>query len=1097
MQSTCYLIGEDSLVIQCGNLLLSNHYSINLVISPIKSIQEWAKKNKIPVLKSINEIDFDNTPPVEYIFSIVNSHILSSSFINLARKLVINYHDSLLPDYAGLNATSWTIVNGEYQHGITWHVVNEQIDEGDILIQRSFPIENNDTALSLNLRCYEQAIDSFNELLHSLESESYATKSQSLVNRRYFSATHLLPELGFIHWKTMSAELIVRMTHALLLGHYKNNIGLLKIYLGQDFLIVLDAQISNKPADRKKPGTILTIGLGEMQIVTCNGIVNIHFKLPTSEKLLTETISKYNLLPGVELPLLPENLMTLHAKSYKDALTHEQFWIKQLQDSVEHTNYPSLSNQKKEFNQAVNALKLSQLPINPSHEERFIILLTSLLIYFLRLNNFGKTSFYLVPDRLSPSQKNLPSLFPCFLPFNWTALKHSYSFEKMMKLVEQKYQTIQHEAGYLGDILLRHPELENHVAPSIVISFSQVELHRLPKSTTLYIQVDNHKDYIHCFHRLDEEQNKTALQLVTHFNCHVSNIIELLVKSPQTLINEFCFLSAAEKNTLLELGTGKTYSLPSDSLTTLFERKVKDEPNAPALLMNNKTFSYLQLWQKSEIIADFVRTKVPPQTFIGLYSSRKPIMLIIILGILKADCVYVPLDTKYPLGKIDLITTRAKIDLILTTGEFTQYLNDFFASNKTISIIDAEEQLENEAQSLKPFNQPLLRSADNRLAYIMFTSGTTGEPKGVVISQTNVINYCYWLIESTLFSSKSVMDFSSSIAFDLSVPCTIAPLIAGGAIAICSEEDKFNPKLYLAHLLRCGVTHTELTPGYVEQLLNYPEVVSNLYQLKYLMLGADTVHTNEVKQWLSLCPHTQVVNEYGPTETTVSVTSYFVTPDLPVHLPTVPIGKPAFNSSCYVLDKFNNLCPFGMRGELHVAGNQVSLGYLEKPQITAEKFIHLNFQEKDLIRAYKTGDEVCWNSDGQLQFFGRNDFQVKLHGYRVELPAIETLLMQHEGIHQAVVLLKKDVKEKFLRAYLVAKANKTLALNELKTFLANYLPSYMIPKEFFLVKSIPLKENGKINFERIESEIYHQLISPAAVSSGNLTSTQEYCLKTW
>ncbi|WP_162263210.1 amino acid adenylation domain-containing protein [Legionella nautarum] len=1048
------------------------------------------------MIKAIDELDFDKTPQVDYIFSIVNSHLLSSSFLKLARKHVINYHDSLLPDYAGLNATSWALVNGERQHGITWHIVNEQIDEGDILIQRSFPIENNATALSLNLRCYELAIDSFSELLHSLQSESYVTQSQSLANRRYFSATHLLPELGFINWQTMSADFIVRLHHALLLGHYKNNIGLLKIYLGQDFLIVLDAQLINKPADRKNPGTILNVSLGEMQISTCQGIVNLHFKLPSARKITTEIIATYNLLPGIELPSLPENLMALHTKSYKDALTHEGFWIKQLQSSTEHKHYASFSHQEREFEQAVSVLQLNQLPLNSAIKDLFILLLTSFLIYFFRLNNYEKTSLHLIPNTRSSSQKNLPSLFPSFLPFNWPELDEAYSLEKMMKRVEKKYQKLLLHVGYLGDIFLRQPELEDYVAPSIAISFSPIELYRLPSSITIYIQVDEIKGNIHSYHRLDEEHNKTELQSFRYFNSHISKIIEILINSPKTPINEFCFLSASEINILNELATGKTYPLPPDSLTTLFEKKVNELPHATALLMNNKAISYLQLWQMAEIIADLVRTTVPAQTFIGLYTSRNPIMLAMIFGILKADCVYVPLDIKYPLGKIELIASRAKLDLIFTTSEFTQPLIDFFKT-QSLSIIDIEKLLDNKTQSLKTFNTPILRPAENRLAYIMFTSGTTGEPKGVIISQNNVINYCFWFMETTQFNAESVIDFSSSIAFDLSVPCTIAPLLAGGTIAICTEEEKFNPKLYLAHLLRYRVTHTELTPGYVELLLNHPEMIQNLSQLRYLLLGADTVHTNEVNHWLSLCPHTQIVNEYGPTEATVSVTSYFVTPHSPLHTATIPIGKPAFNSFCYVLDKFNNLCPFGMKGELHVAGNQIALGYLEKPQITAQKFISLCFNDKDSIRAYKTGDEVCWNADGQLQFFGRNDFQIKLHGYRIELSAIEALLMQQDSIHQAVVRLKKQNKEKSLCAYLVAKPNKTIVLDELQHYLANYLPSYMLPKDFFLVKSIPLKENEKIDLERLENEMDKQLIAPPTMPYNSLTSTQEYCLKTW
>lgn len=1098
MQSTCYLIGEDSLLIQCGNLLLSNDYIISLVISSTKSIHQWAKKHSIPVIKSIHEINFEASSQVDYIFSIVNSHILSSSFINLARKLVINYHDSLLPDYAGLNATSWVLVNGEKQHGITWHVVNEKIDEGDILIQRSFPIVQNDTALSLNLRCYEQAISSFSELLNCLKSGVYSARPQSLVNRRYFAATHLLPDLGFINWQIMSAQFIVKMHRALLLGHYKNNIGLLKIYLGTDFLIVLDAHVLDKPLERKNPGTIINISLSEIQVVTHDGIINLRFKLPTSDKVSTETILKYNLLPGIQLPLLPDNFVELHSKSYKDALHNEEFWIKKLQDSVEHKIFPSLSTHQNHFNQRIGPLKISSLLIDTSNKQKAIILLTGLLVYFFRLNNYEKTSIYLIPQTQTFSQKSLNLLFPCCMPFNWPSLKNAYSLEEMTKTVVKKYHSLLAHAGYLGDILLRHPELENHVSPSIAISFSSSEFHRLPNSVTIYIHIDEKNDCINCYHRLDEVKNESQLKLISYFNLHFSKIIEVLANSPKTPINEFSFLSATEENSLFQIGSGKPYPLPSHSITTLFEKQVEEKPNHPAILMNSEeVISYLKLWQMGEIIADAIRSKVPPQTFIGIYTSRNPIMLAIILGILKADCVYVPLDIKYPLGKINLIATNANLRLILTTSDLAPTLGNFFGNQNSVSIIDAEMLLETEYSPQKTFKAPLVRDADKRLAYIMFTSGTTGEPKGVIISQRNVINYCYWFQETTHLSPRSIVDFSSSIAFDLSVPCTLAPLIAGGAIAICSEEEKFNPKQYLEHLQRYGVTHTELTPGYVEILLNYPEEIRKLNKLKYLMLGADTVHTNEVKQWLSLAPQTQIVNEYGPTEATVSVTSYFVKPDLPINTSTIPIGKPAFNCSCYVLDKFNNLCPLGMRGELHVSGEQVALGYLDKPQTTDEKFINLHLSNHDPIRVYKTGDEVCWNSDGQLIFFGRNDFQIKLHGYRVELPAIESLLMQHESIHQAVVVLKKSIKEKFLRAYLVVSSNATIVLDELKDYLANYLPTYMIPKEFYLVESIPLKESEKIDFERIENEINKQLLSPPTAQFDRLTPTQEYCLTIW
>lgn len=1097
MNTRCILIGEDSLLIQCGNQLIANNYNVCLVISPIKSIQQWAETQAIPVIKSITDFEPSNFIEIDYIFSIVNSHVLSPPLIKLARKAAINYHDSLLPDYAGLNATSWALLNGEKQHGVTWHLMSEKIDEGHILVQHSFPIEENDTALTLNLRCYEQAITSFNELIVKLKSGCYSAKPQILTNRHYFSTTHLLPDLGFINWKTMSAQLILRMHRALVLGHYKNNIGRIKIYLESDFLIVTDAHIMDIQCKEKTPGTILNVSLDELQVVTCNGVINLRVKTSTMENIVSDTISKYHLLPGLQLPFLPSNLLELHSKCYRHALKHESFWIKKFNNTAEHKTFSSIANCPEHFEQAAKFLTISQILANKSDEEKTIILLTGLLIYFFRLNNYEKCSAFLVPKIKSVSQEKLPSLFPSFLPLTWPSMKAVYTLKDMMKQVEKKHTTLLAREGYLGDILSRHPEIENHISPSILISFSPIESIRIPKSVTVCIYIDEKKDSLRCYHRLsNNDQNNSILQLISYFNNHISNIINQLCIDPNVLINSFSFLGTAEEDILMKIGQGEFYPLPTESITSLFEKNVEYRPHHPAILIGNEIVTYVQLWQLAEVIANTIQTNALPKAFIGIYAKRCPLMLAMILGVLKADCIYVPLDPKHPLGKIDLIATNAELTLILTTSIFFDNLANYFKIKNAVSIINAEILLHNSSQTKKFETSPIYHN-ENRLAYIMFTSGTTGEPKGVVISQRNVINYCCWFNQTTKFDSKSTIDFSSSIAFDLSVPCTIAPLIAGGTIAICSEEEKINPQMYLEHIQRFKVTHTELTPGYLELLLSYPEKIRQLDNLKYLMLGADVVHTNEVEAWLNLSPKTQIINEYGPTEATVSVTSYFVEPNKILKTSSIPIGKPAFNSYCYVLDKYNNLCPIGMKGELHIGGEQVALGYLAKPQTTAEKFITLSFNNRESIRLYKTGDEVNWILDGQLQFFGRNDSQVKIYGYRVELTAIETFLMQYQAIHQAVVVaIGKNYKEKYLCAYLVT--NKTtISLNDLKNFLANYLPSYMIPKEFYLVDNIPLKENEKIDFERLEHEIQKELLSSQKILQDELTTTQHTCLTIW
>ncbi|MBI2785025.1 MAG: AMP-binding protein [Legionella longbeachae] len=280
-------------------------------------------------------------------------------------------------------------------------------------------------------------------------------------------------------------------------------------------------------------------------------------------------------------------------------------------------------------------------------------------------------------------------------------------------------------------------------------------------------------------------------------------------------------------------------------------------------------------------------------------------------------------------------------------------------------------------------------------------------------------------------------------------------------------------------------------------LLNHPNEIKKLVDLHYLLLGADTVPANEVRKWLSLCPWHQVINEYGPTETTVSVTSYFVNVAVLGNESSVPIGRPAFNTSCYVLDKYKNLCPVGIQGELYIGGAQVTKGYLNDPKLTEEKFIPVHFTtNKEII--YKTGDVVCWLPDKNLQFFGRNDLQVKIQGYRIELPAIESVLSKISGINQAlVVVMTGPLKENYLRAYLVMD-NYRLSSNEIRTFLLSHLPTYMIPREFSAIKYIPLKENEKIDFTALEQQSYPLLTVDSYHSvEHHLTPIEESIKKIW
>jgi len=617
--------------------------------------------------------------------------------------------------------------------------------------------------------------------------------------------------------------------------------------------------------------------------------------------------------------------------------------------------------------------------------------------------------------------------------------------------------------------------LIDHIQSNIIINLFGNKA-TLPEGTLLYFEYDKENKEILVYHGISSNYHSNLLrEILNNLTLHIDAVINYFITKTHVKVSEFCFLNYLEREKLLiNWGQGKSFELPNKSIADLFSKQVNLYPEKIAIFMGDQEITYIELDQMSDKIAFSIKElKLPSQSLIGIYINRSVEMLAIILGVFKADCVYVPLDVKYPLLKIETIANESQLSYLITTNDLIDKLSTHFKGKQVINFYTVEFILAssryNDETQMKKF-----KTFPNHLAYIMFTSGTTGTPKGVVVTQKNVLNYCLWFTKTTNFNFSSTIDFSSSIAFDLSIPCTIAPLISGGSIAICKDVDKTNPKRYLQHLKKYKITHTELTPGYVEMLLHYPAKVKELVNLEYLLLGADTVHTEEVNKWLKICPHHQVVNEYGPTETTVSVTSYFVKVGKFSDEASVPIGKPAFNSTAYILDKYKNLCPIGMKGELYIGGGQVTNGYLGKPALTEEKFIPSAFNDHPEI-LYRTGDLAAWLPGGNIQFFGRDDFQVKIQGYRIELPAIESVLLKMPAIEQAVVIVRKgNFKEKYLRAYLVSYDSK-LCISDIKTFLSDHLVNYMIPKEFCIVSSIPLKENEKINIEELENQPYSLL----------------------
>ena len=501
------------------------------------------------------------------------------------------------------------------------------------------------------------------------------------------------------------------------------------------------------------------------------------------------------------------------------------------------------------------------------------------------------------------------------------------------------------------------------------------------------------------------------------------------------------------------------------TLAELIEEQVKQSPNDEAILFNHSKITYNQLNDKANYIASqLIQLGMKQGAIVALLLDRSINTITSLLAILKVGGTYLPIEPYYPTERINFILKDCKATLLITDT------SSLFIANQCLYNLDPKPNLlilgEDSPTTVKvekkldiPFNKDFL-------AYIIYTSGSTGQPKGVMVTQKNVINYINWFSYTFKFNKNNIIDFSSPLAFDFSVTCTLLPLIKGGCISIATKECKSNPRTYLQYLKKHKITHVKLTPSYFSQLVDAADNLHiKLPNLRWIILGGEAVLIKDVKEWLDLYPHQYIVNEYGPTETTVATSGYIVTKNnIDAYTDIVPMGKPAFNTQFYVLDENKNLVDMNKIGELYIGGDSVSKGYLNQPKLTKQSFIKNNFSKQKSSTLYKTGDLVRQLSDSNFEYIGRNDTQVKIRGYRVELSEIERSLLKHAYIQQCIVITKRKNFNLILIAYVVLKKTKNLfEIQSIKSFLKQKLPSYMIPSKIIVLKQLPLTTNGKID----------------------------------
>ncbi|MGG0829571.1 non-ribosomal peptide synthetase, partial [Brevibacillus laterosporus] len=583
----------------------------------------------------------------------------------------------------------------------------------------------------------------------------------------------------------------------------------------------------------------------------------------------------------------------------------------------------------------------------------------------------------------------------------------------------------------------------------------------IAEQTNLYISVEYSTNLF---------KRETIQRLEKHF----TYLVEQVAKHPDFLLKDFELTTDEEKQQILTVfNDTATDDLQDSSICHLFEQQVQQFPDNLALVFGEEHLTYSELHAKVNQLARVLRKHgVQPDQAIGIITDRSIEMMIGILAILKAGGAYMPIDPSYPLERIEhmLEDSRTKLLLVQKTEMVpTSYQGE-------VLLLAEESWMHEEASNLEVINQA------QDLAYVMYTSGSTGKPKGNLTTHQNImqtiINNGYIEIAPT----DRLLQLSN-YAFDGSTFDIYSALLNGATLVLVPKEVMLNP-MELAKIIReQDITVSFMTTSLFHTLVELD--VTSMKSMRKVVFGGEKASFKHIEKALDYLGEGRLVNGYGPTETTVFATTYTVDSSIK-DTGIVPIGRPLNNTSVYVLNENNQLQPIGVPGELCVGGTGIARGYLNRPELTEERFVDNPFVSGD--RMYRTGDLVRWLPNGNIEYLGRMDEQVKVRGYRIELGEIETRLLEHASISAAVLLAKQDEQgHSYLCAYVVTNGVWTAA--ELRKHVSEALPEYMVPTYFVELEQLPFTSNGKVNKRALpepEGQITSVYVAPETETEAKL-----------
>ncbi|HFU7084348.1 TPA: amino acid adenylation domain-containing protein [Bacillus cereus] len=649
-------------------------------------------------------------------------------------------------------------------------------------------------------------------------------------------------------------------------------------------------------------------------------------------------------------------------------------------------------------------------------------------------------------------------------------LKGNNSFSELLERVNQT--TI--EAAANQDIrfesLVKHlrPERRLNYNPLFQVAFvlqnNNMDQWDLQNIKSEVINIDNGTSKFDLSLLVDENEGKLTgrfeydsqlfkQETIERLAQHWKQLLTSFLLNPEIKINEISILTEEEKYQLELWNSKAIVRSPYQNVLQLFEKQVQENPHASALSFENKTLSYLELNEQVDMLAHVLMSRVSESNLlIGIYMERSIEMVVSILAVLKAGHAYVPIDPGYPEDRISYMLNDSKSAALLTTKKLKSNLSQ--GDWETIVVDELDERL---PESIVEKVNRIIKPEDP--AYVIYTSGSTGKPKGVIIPHRAILNHMIWMQNEFPMQQGDRILQKTPFSFDASIWEFFAPLLNGAELVMALPNLHTNPKELIKSIRMNSITVLQLVPTMLQLIMEEDEI-RECTSLKYVFCGGEPLPLALQERFFS-CMQAELINLYGPTETCIDASFWVCQRNSNQKI--VPIGNAIDNMQLHVMDKYGMPVPIGVSGELWISGDGLALGYLNRPELTSEKFVLHEIQGVLCKKFYKTGDLVRRLKTGEIEYLGRIDQQVKLRGYRIELGEIENVLLGHPDIKQAVATIKNVDQEHSLVIYFVADSNRIPTVHELNSLCRNILPSYMIPNYYMQLDSLPLNPSGKVD----------------------------------